>query len=147
MYILLICCASYPLVPSPSVLTIPKNESAIPYAAIEYCLVCHINITTAYVDTETEAMVTWLNSDQELGDSNSRISVSDTQMVDGGYTSTLILSPLSLSDSGDITCSVIIAPDSASSFVAVSNASSDTHTINVMGKSADSTCIFYVKNR
>ena len=122
------------LVPSPSVLIIPKNESAIPYAAIEYCLVCHINITTTYVDTETEVVVTWLNSDQELGDGDDRVSVLDTQEVDGGHTSTLALSPLSLTDSGDFTCSVIIAPDSTSSFVAVSNPSTNTHTINVIGE-------------
>lgn len=122
-----------PPVPPPSVRVTPGNESVVPYAAIEYSLLCYIDLNTTYVDTETEALVVWINSDGQVVGNNSRITVSETLAVDGDYKSTLTFSPLSLTDTVFV-CSVIISPDNTSSFVSSSSNVTDTYIISAIGK-------------
>ena len=121
-------------VSTPSVLVSPGRDSAVPYAAVEYSLVCSIDVNSTHVDTGTEALVAWINSDGELM-STDRITLSDARAVEGGYTSTVAFSPLSLTDSGDIVCTVDIIPDNSSSFVAASSPRAYTYMLSVMGKS------------
>lgn len=125
---------SHLIVPSPSVLVVPGNESMAPYAAMEYSLVCQISVNTTHVDTGTMALVVWMNSEGQLM-SNSRITVTETLAGDGSYNSTLAFSPLSLVDHGDFVCSVIITLNTAASFVEPSSTRTDNYTITVMGKS------------
>ena len=126
----------YSAVPSPVVLVIPQNDSILPYAATNYSLVCKVDFNATYVNTGTAVMVEWTNSIGQLV-TDSRITTSDTlTIVDGGYASTLTVSPLSLTDSGEFTCRATIQPDNTPAFVAASSPEEDTYTITVVGKTA-----------
>ena len=123
-------------VPEPVVIIAPVNDSTESYAGVEYGLVCEVDSNEAYVEVGAEAVVVWRNSEGDLISSDARITVSETERVTGGggFRSTLTFSPLSLSDTGDYVCGVVITPDSSWPFVSASNPREDTHTLNVTGK-------------
>ena len=117
-------------------LVVPQNESIAPYAAIEYSVVCKIDLDTMYVDVETEIVVVWMDNEGQQVTNDTRITIADTQTAaGGGYKSTLTFSPLSLIDNRDYTCSVTIVADDPSPFVTASNPTAHTYTINVTGMS------------
>ena len=114
----------------------PVNDSTESYAGVEYGLVCEVDSNEVYVEVGAEAVVVWRNSEGDLISSDARITVSDTERVTGGggFRSTLTFSPLSLSDTGDYVCGVVITPGSSWPFFSASNPREDTHTLNVTGK-------------
>ena len=91
------------------------------------------NITTAAaVDTSVTPEVIWSGPGVGSGRDNITpvIAVDDSNM----FTSTLQLSPLSNSDAGQYTCSVVLTSVGESTFIAPSAASNDSKSLNVTGK-------------
>ena len=112
----------------------PHTGSEVPFAATVYSLACNIVINYTYVDTGTEALVIWTNSDGHIIPEDGRASTSTVQPVDSGYLSMVTFAPLSLTDSGEYICRADIIPDNSSSFVRGSSPASDTYTLDTMGR-------------
>ena len=112
------------------------NGSSVPYAGVVYRLECGVGSNEAYMGTGAEAAIIWRDSEGNPIISDSRVSVSETEVApdEGGFRSTLSFSPLSLSDTGDYVCSVVVAPHPSWSFVTPSNPGELTYTVNVTGK-------------
>ena len=142
LHLLYLVCIFDVIVPSPMVLVTLGDNSAVAYAAIDYCLVCQINFNTTLVNTAVDVLVSWINEEGQSATTDIRISASDTVgHTDDGYSSVLTFSPLSLTDSGEYICSVTITPpESGQSFVIDSSPVQDTYTIiDVIGKSNQAT--------
>ena len=100
-------------------------------AGTPHWFMCSIMVSTA-VETSVSANVTWFGP----GVGSERDNATTVMAVDGSYmfTSTLQLSPLSTSDAGRYTCSVILTSVGESIFIAPSTASNDSQSLNVTGK-------------
>ena len=100
-------------------------------AGTPHQFMCSIYVPTA-VDTSVSANVTWFGP--RIG--SSRDNATTVMAVDGSnmFTSTLQLSPLSNSDAGQYTCSVVLTSVGESTFIAPSAASNDSKSLNVSGK-------------
>ena len=129
-----------PTVPEPDVTVAPVSDgSTIPYAGVEYGLMCGVDSNESYVGMMgAEVVIVWRNSEGDPVISDARVSVSQTEAVpgEGGFRSTLTFSPLSLSDTGDYVCSAVYTPDPSWSFVTPSSPGEDTYTVNVTGRTA-----------
>ena len=100
-------------------------------AGTSHQFMCSITVSTT-VETSVSANVTWFGPRIGSGRDNATtvMAVDDSNK----FTSTLQLSPLSTSDAGRYTCSVVLTSVGESIFISPSAASNDSQSLNVTGK-------------
>ena len=96
-------------------------------AGINLTLICTIQLNTA-VDTDVMLNTSWTGP--AVFASNSRISITDLNESVTPYTTTLLFSPLNITDNGSYTCRADVRPRPSSPFIMM-NRDTDTHTITV----------------
>ena len=96
-------------------------------AGINLTLICTIQLNTA-VDTSVLVNTSWTGP--TVFASNSQISITDLNELVTPYKTTLLFSPLNITDNGSYTCHADVRPCPSSPFI-VMNADTDTHTITV----------------
>ena len=114
MFLSLPLCLSLP-VPTPSVsMSIPSGPL---YEGTSQTLTCTVTLPEA-VDTDVTVGVVWRFSDTSVAPS-ARAQISSVSSTRSPFTSTLTLSPLSMSDAGQFSCEA--TADSVSQFITASS--------------------------
>ena len=97
-------------------------------AGINLTLICTIQLNTA-VDTNVVVNTSWTGPNAMFASTN-RISITDVSESVTPYKTTVLFSPLNITDSGNYTCQADIRPNPSSSFIMM-NRETATHTITV----------------
>ena len=120
-------CLSLP-VPTPSVsLSVPSGPL---YEGTSQTLTCTVTLPEP-VDTDVTVGVVWRFTNTPVAPS-ARIQISPVSSTRSPFTSTLTLSPLSMSDAGQFSCEA--TADSASQYITASNlGESQDRTVTVEG--------------
>ena len=94
---------------------------------INLTLICTIQLNAA-VDTSVLVNTSWTGP--AVFASNNRISITDLNELVTPYKTTLLFSPLNITDNGSYTCHADVRPRPSSPFIMM-NRDTDTHTITV----------------
>ena len=116
----------FPVPVSVTIRCIPST--GVLYAGINLTLICTIQLNTA-VDTNVVVNTSWTGPNAMFA-FNSRISITDMSESVTPYTTTVLFSPLNITDSGNYTCQAYVRPSISSPFI-VMNSDTATHTITV----------------
>ena len=135
MFLSLPLCLSLP-VPTPSVsMSIPSDPL---YEGTSQTLTCTITLPEA-VDTDVTVGVVWRFTDTPVVPS-ARVQISPVSSTRSPFTSTLTLSPLSMSDAGQFSCEA--TADSASQYITASSlGESQDRTVTAAGMLYSPRCI------
>ena len=118
--------------PVPISATIRRTPSTdVLSAGINLTLICTIQLNTA-VDTNVMVNTSWTGPNAMFA-SNSRISITDVSESVTPYTTTVLFSPLNITDSGIYVCQADVRPSPSSSFIMM-NRDNTTHNITVGSK-------------
>ena len=105
---------------------IPSTD--VLYARINLALICTIQLNTA-VDTNVMVNTSWTGTNAMFA-SNSLISITNVSESVAPYMTTVLFSPLKITDSGNYTCQADVRPRPSSPFIMM-NSDTATHTITV----------------
>ena len=115
------------LVPiSATIRRIPSTD--VLSAGINLTLICTIQLNTA-VDTNVIVNTSWTGPNAMFA-SNSRISITDVSESVPPYKTTVLFSPLNITDSGNYTCQADVRPGPSSPFIVMKRETA-THIITV----------------
>ena len=133
-------------VPPPTVTIIPADNDFMYSAGNSLTLICIISLNGVLMDSATGIIVetTWTGPHGELSlasSDNGRITMSDvTKSDDFTYSSTVVFSPLHMSDTGSYSCDASVRH--MLEFILPSDPGSNQVTINVKGnRSLISDCV------
>ena len=133
-------------VPPPTVTITPADNDLIYSAGGNLTLICIVSLNGVLTDNVAGIRIesTWTGPHGELPlarSQNGRITISDTiQHDDGRYRSTVVFSPLHMSDTGSYSCDASVSH--MSEFILPSDPGSNQVTINVKGnRSLISDCV------
>ena len=116
----------FPVPISVTLRRIPSTD--ILSAGINLTLICIIQLNTA-VDTNVMVNTSWTGPNATFA-FNSRISITNVSESVPPYKTTVLFSPLNVTDSGLYTCQADVRPNLSSPFI-VMNSDTATHTITV----------------
>ena len=120
-------------VPPPTV-AIMRSRSGTVYAGTEFTLTASITFTdddVRAVDVDLTLDIRWtIGSDVIISDT--RITVSDVSGSDTSYRASLIVSPITTSDTGSYTATVTVSPTTASQYILTVTVT-DTERVDVRG--------------
>ncbi len=133
----LISCVTHPPVPPPSVVVTASQDQTL-YDGESVTLTCTITLDQA-VDSVVAVTASWAGPGGGVLSYGGRVTVSGVT-GSGPYQSTLTLSSLVTSDTGDYTCTASVDPSTPQ--VVASGDDTDTHTIAV-GKELPVGYVFY----
>ena len=103
-------------------------STAVLSAGINLTLICTIQLNTA-VDSNVMVNTSWTRPNAMFA-SNSRISITNVSESVPPYETTVLFSPLNITDSGNYTCQADVRPNPSSPFIMM-NSDTATHTITV----------------
>ena len=116
-------------VPQPHV-TVMQSRSDPLYAGTELMLTA--NIVFSEVNIPLSITVRWSRGNNAIGN-DTHTSVSAVSGSGGIYTASLNYSPISISENGTFTATVVVSPDDESAYINPVIAS-DTLSLNILGK-------------
>ena len=119
-------------VPQPLV-TVMQSRSDPLYAGTELMLTANIVFSESNeVNIHLSITVRWSRGNIAIGN-DTRTSVSAVSSSGGIYTTSLNYSPISISENGTFTATVVVSPDDESAYINPVIAS-DTLSLNILGK-------------
>jgi len=128
MEIKLLHCTYLFTVSQPNI-TISHNRSGILYAGTSLTLSCSIQLSSS-VDTNVNISHKWTGPRSQEVTNTACITVSDLNSMN---VTTVVFSPLNITDTGNYNCAALIIPDPESDYINMSMLEMDEESITVEG--------------